>query len=70
MDNSSSRARCWRVTLADGRTIEVVAVRLIETANGSLLFVDRQRQPVRVIARENWKDCFELRNRREPRVKS
>ena len=60
MQTTTPRARLWRVTLSHTETVEITAIKLVITDSGALMFLGRDREPVRVI--RDWSDCRELRS--------
>ncbi len=65
MQRTATRAKEWRVRLADGGQLELAGAKIVITSSGSLMVLDdvHSANPIRVIAAGRWMDCIELPRR-------
>jgi hypothetical protein len=55
------------VRLNDGSTVEIAGQKVLETQAGALMVMGPDREPARVIAAGEWRECSELGREGVPR---
>lgn len=60
--HTNTGARVWRVTLTDGRTVEVRGRKVVVTDSGALMLLADGNEPRHIFA--HWAECVECQPRR------